>query len=97
GGVFKSTNGGASWSPVNTGLDYSYNYALAIDPSNTTTLYASPGTQVIAPTSCSSVTEEAIAFQVQIQPLKQMLQIGDSIAAPLEDFDLVVEAFDEAA
>src|SRR5204862_3749039 len=40
-GVFKSTNGGGSFSPVNTGLtDYSYVYALAIDPQTPATLYA---------------------------------------------------------
>src|SRR5206468_3734344 len=48
-GVFKSTDGGASWSAVNTGLPYSgpsytphYSYvpALAIDPQTPATLYA---------------------------------------------------------
>src|ERR1700740_1992849 len=41
GGVFKSTTGGSSWSPVNTGLpSNTYVYALAIDPTTPTTLYA---------------------------------------------------------
>ena len=40
-GLFKSTNGGAGWSPVNSGLpDTGVLLALAIDPSNTSTLYA---------------------------------------------------------
>jgi len=39
GGVFKSTNGGESWSAINTGLD-PYVEALAIDPATPTTLYA---------------------------------------------------------
>ncbi len=34
GGVFKSTNGGANWSAVNTGLTNTYVHALAIDPAN---------------------------------------------------------------
>jgi hypothetical protein len=43
GGIFKSTNGAASWSPVNSGLpdDLSIG-SLAIDPQNPKTLYASP-------------------------------------------------------
>jgi photosystem II stability/assembly factor-like uncharacterized protein len=45
GGVFKSTDGGASWSAVNTGLpDPSATdlavFSLAIDPQTPTTLYA---------------------------------------------------------
>ena len=39
-GVFKSTNGGGNWSPVNTGLTNTYVYDLAIDPAMPTTLYA---------------------------------------------------------
>ena len=39
GGVFKSTNGGGSWSAVNTGLDNASVFALAIDPLTPTTLY----------------------------------------------------------
>ena len=43
GGIFKSTNGAATWSPVNSGLpdDLSIG-SLAIDPRNPKTLYASP-------------------------------------------------------
>ncbi len=40
GGVFKSTNGGAAWSAVNTGLTNTDVYALAIDPATPSTLYA---------------------------------------------------------
>ena len=40
GGVFKSTNGGGNWSPVNTGLTDIKVHALAIDPVTPTTLYA---------------------------------------------------------
>jgi len=38
-GVFKSTDGGGSWSAANTGLP-SGNYGLVIDPATPTTLYA---------------------------------------------------------
>src|SRR6266571_4356974 len=40
GGVFKSTNGGNSWSAVNTGLPDLEIFALALDPTTPTTVYA---------------------------------------------------------
>ncbi|MBO9362486.1 MAG: hypothetical protein J7452_09815, partial [Thermoflexus sp.] len=40
GGVFKSTDGGGSWSAFNDGLTHLFVYALAIDPANPDTLYA---------------------------------------------------------
>jgi hypothetical protein len=40
GGVFKSTDGGATWSAVNTGLSNKSVWALAIDPTAPNTLYA---------------------------------------------------------
>ena len=40
GGVFKSSNGGASWSASNTGLPSTDVHAMAIDPWNPATLYA---------------------------------------------------------
>src|SRR6185369_7984430 len=39
-GVFKSTNGGGSWSQINSGLTSPYVYALAIDPTTSSTIYA---------------------------------------------------------
>ena len=39
-GVFKSTNGGESWTAINAGLTNTFVYALAIDPSAPATLYA---------------------------------------------------------
>jgi photosystem II stability/assembly factor-like uncharacterized protein len=45
GGVFKSTDGGASWSTSNNGLTVRLVSALAIDPTNPATIYA--GTQEI--------------------------------------------------
>ena len=43
GGVFKSTDGGANWSAVNSGLTSTCVFALAIDPATPTTLYAGTG------------------------------------------------------
>jgi len=40
GGLFKSTNGGASWAPASSGITDFAIKALAIDPQTTTTLYA---------------------------------------------------------
>ena len=39
GGVYKSANGGTSWSAFNSGLTSTYVQALAIDPSSPATLY----------------------------------------------------------
>jgi photosystem II stability/assembly factor-like uncharacterized protein len=40
GGVWKSTNGGASWVAVSSGLTDMNVYALAVDPSNPQLIYA---------------------------------------------------------
>ena len=40
GGVFKSTDGGGRWSPINLGLTATNVSALAIDPATPTIVYA---------------------------------------------------------
>ena len=40
GGAFKSTNGAASWFPINTGITNKLVRELAIDPTQTSTIYA---------------------------------------------------------
>jgi hypothetical protein len=40
--------------------------------------------------------KQAIAIQVQEDALEQMLEVENTVATPLEDLDLVVEAFDKA-
>jgi hypothetical protein len=40
GGLFKSVNSGVNWSSVNSGLSYGLVTTLAIDPTNTATIYA---------------------------------------------------------
>ena len=48
-GVYKSTDGGTSWSAVNTGLPIDYSVtSLTVDPSSPTTLYAQTETTIPA-------------------------------------------------
>jgi len=39
-GVYKTTDGGATWSAVNSGLTTLSVYTLAVDPQDTSTVYA---------------------------------------------------------
>jgi photosystem II stability/assembly factor-like uncharacterized protein len=39
-GICKSTNGGSSWTAVNTGLTSTIVYSLALDPTNSQVVYA---------------------------------------------------------
>ena len=48
-GIFKTTNGGTSWSWLNSGLP-NYVTALAIDPQNPSTIYAGSGSGVFRST-----------------------------------------------
>src|SRR4030067_2179747 len=41
--------------------------------------------------------EQTVAFQIQINTLKKMFQIEDTVATPFQDFGLVVESFNKAA
>jgi photosystem II stability/assembly factor-like uncharacterized protein len=49
-GIFKTTNGGASWSSANNGLKGTGVRALAIDPTNSQTVYAGTGNGVFKST-----------------------------------------------
>jgi len=46
GGLYKSTDGGANWSPANSGLPAAIVGHVAIDPANPATLYAATGVGV---------------------------------------------------
>jgi len=50
GAVYKSTDGGGSWTPANRGLPASLTLVLAIDPSNSARLYAATGVGVFRST-----------------------------------------------
>ena len=43
-----------------------------------------------------SVSEALVPFEVQKEPLEEMGEVKDPIAAPLEHFDLVVQPFHKA-
>lgn len=57
-GVFKSTNGGSSWSPVNAGLGGTSVNTLAIDPATPSNLYA--GTRGVYKSSNGGTSWKAI-------------------------------------
>jgi len=42
-GIFKSTDGGANWTPVNKGLSVLNFSSITVDPSNPSLLYAGSG------------------------------------------------------
>jgi hypothetical protein len=42
--MYKSLDGGVTWSPINNGIGYTNMLHLAIDPLHPQTLYASPNT-----------------------------------------------------
>jgi hypothetical protein len=71
GGVFKSTNGGGTWSAVNIGLTDTDINALAIDPATPTTLYVGTwGGGVV------------ITQQVELRTYLPLLQLDQSTENP---------------
>ena len=54
-GVFKSSDGGASWQAVNEGLTDRYIFDLAIDEHHPTTLYAATGSGVFKTTNAAGL------------------------------------------
>ena len=50
GGVFKSTNGGMTWTALNSGLTHLDVFSLAVDPTNPATVYAGGGGRVFKST-----------------------------------------------
>lgn len=56
GGVFKSTNGGETWTEQNNGLIEDWVYSLAIDPTNPSIIYAALHTQGISKSTDGAAT-----------------------------------------
>jgi photosystem II stability/assembly factor-like uncharacterized protein len=53
-GVYRSTDGGQSWSAANSGIETAAVSALAVDPKDAQTLYASAGSKLWVSTSAGS-------------------------------------------
>ena len=70
GGVFKSTDGGQSWSALNAGLTTSRVWHLAIDPQTPTTLYAgtSMGVFAIQQTTVGGAVTTTVNFDTPAAP-----------------------------
>ena len=39
--------------------------------------------------------KQTVAFQIKKQTLKELVEIGQAVAATFEDFEFVIEAFDK--
>ena len=81
GGVFKSTNGGASWTPTNQGLTGLRISALAVAPSDPETLYAAvrapfSGTGVFRSTDGGATWTRASASPRPPNPLALVLELA---------------------
>ena len=46
--------------------------------------------------SPGSVSEALVPFEIQKEPLEEMGEVKDAVAAPLEYLDLIVEPFHKA-
>ena len=74
-GVFKSTNGGTSWTPITSGLTETYIYSLAINPKAPQTIYAGAGGGIFKSTNggtswtqVSSGLTSNIVYSLAINP-----------------------------
>lgn len=78
GGVFKTTNGGVNWYPVNSGLGNSFIYSLAVNPLHPDMLYAGTYRGKLYKSlnggqswfySSAGIQEGAIVYAIVIDPL----------------------------
>jgi uncharacterized repeat protein (TIGR01451 family) len=89
-GVYRSTNAGASWSVANTGIETLGITALAVDPSDAQTVYASGGSKLWRSTNGGAAWTELTSWQTQtwgypsaiaVDPLHpQILYVGAQLA-----------------
>ena len=63
-GVFKSTNGGSTWTAVNSGLTNIWVNALAMDPTTLSTLYAGTDSGGVLKSTDSGATWEPVNINV---------------------------------
>lgn len=76
-GVFRSTDGGATWVGVNTGLNNLQINALAVDPNNSNIVYAGPYREKLYKTTnggqswsltATGIQDQAIVYSIAIDP-----------------------------
>src|SRR5262249_62359749 len=71
-GLFKSTNGGDTWTAINAGLTNLFISVVAIAPSTPSTLYAATGSglfkSIDGGSSWSFITGEHIAYPLAVDP-----------------------------
>ena len=68
GGVFKSADGGGSWSAINTGLSNLYVADLVIDPQTPTTLYLITDTCWCPDTGAFQTTDGGATWSAIVMP-----------------------------
>jgi photosystem II stability/assembly factor-like uncharacterized protein len=77
-GVFKTTNGGGQWYPVNTGLDYAYIWSLAVNPLQPDIIYAGTDRGKLYKStnggaswflSSNGIQDKAIVYDIVIDPV----------------------------
>ena len=76
GGVFRSVNGGLSWSAANDGLQSIQVLSLAIDPTNPTRVYAGTARGIARSTDGGVTWDTAIS----VEPMARVRNLGPSIA-----------------
>ena len=76
-GIFKTTDGGSNWYPVNTGLGYPYIWSLAVDPSQSNIVYAGTDRNKLYKSvnggaswflSSNGIQDGAIVYDILIDP-----------------------------
>lgn len=80
--VFKSTDGGSTWFPLDLGLTIPTGGALAIDPQNPSTVYAAVGPAIYKTTNAGSTwtarTTDFLAVQITIDPINTSIAYATS-------------------
>ena len=77
GGVFKTTDGGETWKPVNNGLIASDVRSLAIDPKNPDTVYAGLGEGAgIFKTTNGGELWEGVNYGIQVECPSYLQRVG---------------------
>ena len=68
-GIFKTTNGGESWKPINNGLTDTYIHSIKIDPQNANIIYVGTGNGVYKSTDAGESWNEVGSLGVEVLSL----------------------------